>query len=361
MQGMALPVRVKASSEDRVAGRGLIHTLRVLVDGGRAAEIAINPPAAEVDRRIPLNLNPGRHRVSVTAVNDRDRSRTESFDVIAPEPPRPPTATIDARPPQLVVLAIGADRFAGREPALPPIPFAVEDGRDVGSFLGAPQGTPRFQRVDVQSILGPDATAERILEALARLDDRRKKGELGRADSVFVVIESHLLSFGPEGTIAGAKGSVPASRITDTLGQLADYGCKVMLLVDAWHEGGPPSPDGQAGAHGMGSRPLPQERHHLRGVESRPEQACQHPRTWCVRRGDPVLAERPGGRPAHSRTPGEALTLFDFQDRVERNVQALTGRRQHARCYIPEAIPSQSPLLDPPSRRPAKELRAAND
>ena len=56
-----------------------------------------------------------------------------------------------------------------------------------------------------------------------------------------------------------------------------------------------------------------------------------------------------------------SLTLFDFQDRVERNVQALTGRRQHARCYIPEAIPSQSPLLDPPSRRPAKELRAAND
>ncbi|MEJ7636739.1 MAG: WD40 repeat domain-containing protein, partial [Singulisphaera sp.] len=217
MQGTALPMRVEVSSEDQVAGRGLIHTLRVLVDGGRAAEIVINPPLSEVDRRISLNLNPGRHRVSVTAVNDREKSRTENFDVIAPEPPRPPTVDeLDARPPQLVVLAIGADRFAGREPALPPIPFAVEGSRDVGSFLGAPQGSPRFRRVDVQSILGPDATAARILAALVRLDDRRKEGELGRSDSVFVVIESHLLSLDPEAGPFRSRKDPPRSPLPPT-------------------------------------------------------------------------------------------------------------------------------------------------
>ncbi len=360
MLGTALPVRVKVSSEDRVAGRGLIHTLRVVVDGGRAAEIAINPPVAEVDRRIPLDLNPGRHRVSVTAINDRDKSRTESFDVIAPELPRPPSDDLDARPPQLVVLAIGADRFAAREPALPPIPFAVEDGRDVASFLSAPQGYPRFQRVDVRSILGPDATAERILAALSALDDRRKNGELGRADSVFVVIESHLLSFDPGGTIAGMKGSIPASRITDTLGPLADYGCKVMLLVDAWHEGGPPSPTARRVLTEW-ARDL-YRKNVIAFVAS-----SQGPSKRVNTRGHGAFAEgilsSMNVQGAIRLTPDSrrSLTLFDFQDRVGLNVQALTGRHQHARCYIPDTIPSQSPLLDPPSRRPPKELRAAND
>ena len=259
-----------------------------------------------------------------------------------------------------MVLAIGADRFAPREPALPPIPFAVEGSRDVASFLGAPLGTPRFQRVDVRSILGPDATAERILEALAELDDRRKKGELGRADSVFVVLESHLVSFGPEGTIAGVKGSVPASRITDTLGQLADYGCKVMLLVDAWHEGGPPSPGGR--------RVLTEWARDLYRRNVITFVASSHgPSKRVNTRGHGAFAEgilssmNVQGAARLIPGPRRSLTLFDFQDRVERNVQALTGRSQHARCYIPEAIPSQSPLLDPPSRRPVEELRAAND
>ena len=360
MQGTALPVRVRVSSEDRVAGRGLIRALRVLVDGGRAAEIVINPPAAEVDRRIPLNLNPGRHRVSVTAVNDLEKSRTESFDVIAPEPPRPPRRELALRPPQLVVLAIGADRFAGREPALPPSRSPSRTAATSASFLSAPQGIPRFQRVDVQSILGPDATAERILDALARLDDRRKKGELGRADSVFVVIESHLLSFGPEGTIAGAKGSVPASRIADTLGQLADYGCKVMLLVDAWHEGGPPSPSARrvltewardlyrknvitfvASSHG------PSKRVDTRGHGAFAEGILS---SLNVQGAARLTPERPA-KPDALRLPGPRRAQRPGIDRPP------TARP----LLYPRHDPEPEPPPRSPSRRPAKELRAAID
>ena len=43
------------------------------------------------------------------------------------------------------------------------------------------------------------------------------------------------------------------------------------------------------------------------------------------------------------------------------DVLTLTNRQQHARCYIPETIPGQSPIFDPPSQRPSKPLRAAND
>jgi hypothetical protein len=60
--------------------------------------------------------------------------------------------------------------------------------------------------------------------------------------------------------------------------------------------------------------------------------------------------------------PGDSpFTLFDFQDTVARDVLALTNRQQHARCYIPETIPSSSPIFEPPSRRPSKPLRAATE
>ncbi len=44
------------------------------------------------------------------------------------------------------------------------------------------------------------------------------------------------------------------------------------------------------------------------------------------------------------------FTLDDFRDRVAQNVLALTGRQQHARGYIPDAIPPRLPIFDPPTR-----------
>jgi hypothetical protein len=55
------------------------------------------------------------------------------------------------------------------------------------------------------------------------------------------------------------------------------------------------------------------------------------------------------------------FTLFDFQDGVTRNVLSLTNRQQHARCYVPDTIPSKVPIFEPPSRQLARGPQAANE
>ena len=91
--GGPLAIRIRAATEEVAAGRGLIRAVCILVDGGKVEESALNPPQAVVDRQVALNLNPGNHKVSVFARNDRDQERTTSFDVIAREPPPRPGPT----------------------------------------------------------------------------------------------------------------------------------------------------------------------------------------------------------------------------------------------------------------------------
>jgi hypothetical protein len=363
---------VRARTEEAAAGRGLIRTIRVLVDGGRAEEIPINPALAEVNRNVALNLNPGPHKVSVTAVNDHDKERTTGFDVILREPPRP-TPMPNLPPPQLVILAIGTNQFISRDPAYPRIDYAVEDLRVQSAFLGAPYGKPRFQRVAVQSLLGPEATAEQIERELQSLDERRQKNELGNGDTVIVLIESHLLELDNKGsgviltTDTGhgmpAASPVPAQRIADVLGQLVEYGCKVMLLVDAIHEKRPESP--------QAPRALTEWARSLYRKNVITFVASVHgPSQRVVSMGHGAFAQavrdslnvQGRSRLVDPNPLGDSpFTLFDFQDNVTRDVLTLTNRQQHARCYIPETIPSQSPIFDPPSRRPSRPLRAAND
>ena len=217
----------------------------------------------------------------------------------------------------------------------------------------------------MQSLLGSEATSERVLAALTTLDDRRKRGELGQGDSVFVLIESHFLGFEESGgvlLVADAAGRLarstlaPAERITETLGALADYGCKVMLLVDAVHE---PRPHSQKGNRAMNewARQLYQ-RNVLTFVASIHGPGLRH-LTHGVFAESILKSTNVQGNAPRGRHPGSA-ELFD-QDTVARNILALSDRRQHARCYIPDTIPSQTPIFDPPSRRQPKELRAARD
>ena len=223
-----------------------------------------------------LNLNPGRHRVSVVAVNDLGKERTESFDVIYREPPAPvpapapppsaPAPSRDRRGWWCWPSARAASR--AQSAALPSIPFAEEDARDVGAFLGATGGSPRYPRVNVQTLAGPDATARHILDAFDLLDARLRKGELGQGDSVMVLVESHFLGFERQGRLL-ASDSHPAlpllrrSRPTgcsEVLGQLAEYGCRVLLLVDALHENRPDPAQGNRAVNEWAARPLPPQR-----------------------------------------------------------------------------------------------------
>lgn len=369
--GPGVPVRVRAESEDGRADRGLIRSIRVLVDSGKVAELVFNPPVPSVDRVVPVRVNPGPHTVSVIAVNDLAKERAEVFEVVAPEPPAPAPAPEPAapEPPRLVVLAIGAGEFPGDDSRWPRIPFAAEDARDVGAFLAAPGGSPRYRRVEVRSLVGPEATMERILAAFKRLDDERARGELGQGDAVFVLVESHFLAFGPHAVILGTDvadsaatppaPSVPAAALVETLGRLADYGCTVLVLLDTLHDRRPSPPQTNRGLNEW-TRAL------YRSNVITLVASIHGPGLPVASRGHRAFALgildslNVQGRSRLSGGPADRpLTLYEFQDRITRNVEALTNRQQHARGYIPEAIPSQIAILDPQPRSQPRALGVA--
>jgi len=365
-----VPIRIKATTEDEVAGRGLIRSVRVRVDSGKAAELTFNPPVASVDREVTVNVNPGVHKVSVTAVNDLDKERTEHFDVQGPEPAKP----VEQLPPRLVVLAFGANMPVGGDVRLPEIPFASEDAREVGEFLAAPGGTSRFPRVEVRKLLGKEATASRITAELKRLDEERERGELGRGDSVFVMIDSHFLvtASDKEPILLAADSTpdslnnsenavvVPTSLISGTLGQLADYGVTVMVLLDTLHDQGPALAKNQRGLIEW-SRDL-YKRNVIAFLSS-----IHGPGLSVASRGHGAFALgvldslNVQGQARLTSASNRPFTLHDFQDRVNRNVQAVTSRKQHARCYIPEAITSQTVIFDPPSLSQPRQIKVAGD
>ena len=176
-----LAVRVRAATEEAAAGRGLIRAVRVLVDSRKAEDIAVAPPLAEVERPVALNLDPGRHTISVTAVNDRDQERTTRFDVIA-KPPLPPAP--DAEP----VLAAweqqvrrwrsAFDQFIDRDPTYPRIPYARRGYPGRGRVPRRPRSARPGSRMSwqVQTLLGPEVTATRIDQELQVLDEETPGG-----------------------------------------------------------------------------------------------------------------------------------------------------------------------------------------
>jgi WD40 repeat protein len=350
-----LPVRIRAATEDPAAVRGLIDRVLVQIDCGRTAEVALAPAVAEVSRDLVLSVTPGMHKLSVTARDDRARERTVSVDLIAAGPRRPAPAPVapSLPPPQLVVLAIGAGAFGAAGSEIPPIAFADEDTRALAAFLAAPLGKPRFARVDARSLVGAEATSERINQAFHDLDERRSRGELEPGDAVFVMVESHLVNFSPSTAMLGsdARGRPPepavsAALIADCLGQLADYGCKVVLLVDPLHERRPDA--------GLTDRAVIDWARTLYRKNVITFVASIHgPSQRLTARAHGAFAQgvldavsvRGAGR-LTDRGVAE-LTLFDFQDALSRTILALTNRQQHARCYIPETIPSKVPLFEP--------------
>jgi hypothetical protein len=362
--GVDLPLRVRAAkqADDGEAGAGLIRTIRVLVDSARAEEIPVVPPVATVDRPVSVALSPGPHRVSVVAVNDRGKERVSTLDVVAREAQKPAAAALE---PRLLVVSLSAGRFGGDEAALPAIPFADEDSRDVSRFLAAPGGTSRFRNVETLAFSTADSTSARIAAAIEDLERRRKAGALVEGDTVFVWVESHMLALpdGPGllGSDAASDGPsaavVPAERLAEALGSLAEYGCRVVVFVDVLHEHRPASVNAARALNEW-----------VRGLYARRVVAfvasIHGPSRRYLTHG--VFAEsivssltvRSRGRLTPGAPAASSISLDEFQDRVAQQALALTGRKQLARCYVPEALSSSIPLFEPPTRRQLRSVKA---
>ena len=348
VQAAALSIRALASSE----GARPIRSLRVLIDSQVGPGFDFGAAGqAEVDRRADLNLTPGLHRINVIATNDDDKERVESFDVLYEQP--------EARLPRLVVRAVGAGAFPSVEGLA--IPFADRDAEKVGTFLSE-LGRPRAKQVDLAApLVDTGATAEAIRAVLAGLDAELTEKTLAPGDTVILMLESHALNCDGGTFLVGSdaepgpslppSNAIPAAEVSDALGRLADYGCRVMLLIDAVHPNAPESWNSGVAEWAralwhknviafVASNSGPGER---LGVRTRQGAFAQG-----------ILQSLDA--PARSRlwaNPDGPLTLGDFQEAVVQQVQDLTARRQFPNCYVPEIIPSQLPIFDPHPPDPA--------
>ncbi len=355
-----LAVLARGVTDDLGAARRAIGAIRFLVDS--QVQQTVNPAQPEAAVPAQLTLAPGVHKVNVVISNDRGRERTESFEV---EYRPPPNAPPPAREPRLVVLAFGAGTFP-KNARIPAIRFAEEDVRDVARFLAARENHG-FANVEPPVILqGPDASAPRIRDALQTLDSERTRGDLGPGDTVVVLVESHVLMEDGETMILGTdadaalppRSAFPAVEVANALGELATYGCRVLVLLDGVHEAPNAPPSWKSRVDGW-TREL--YRRNVITFVASVQGASQ--RVLSEGHGafaQALLDSRNVRSESRLRTGPEApRTLDHFRDVVEQEVRRLTGRKQIARCYVPGTIHPQIAIFDPPEGSGAASLKAA--
>ena len=335
------------------AGAHLLGTIRFLVDGQVQKEVT--PRAADADTPITLTLTPGPHHINVVAVDDQghERSRTIPVEYVPAAGPAVKPAPEPATAPRLVVLALGVETFA---PAggLPAIPFAANDARDVAAFLCNPR-THRFGPAAEPRVMA-GFTASQAREALERLDADRDAHRWGPGDTLIVLVESHVLLTDRHSLILGADaadGTPPANAVAgtalaDSLGAIAGYGARVVVLIDGVHDR-PSPPEGWESRVDLLAREF-YRRNVVAFVAS-----IQGPSRRLTSRSHGAFAEAIlGSLDARNRVRlagrrDGPMDLDSFRDAVETGVQRLTGLQQFARGYVPATLPPASPIFEPPA------------
>lgn len=322
-------------------GRSLIRSIRVLVGERLLAALPVPPGGvATWNQPVTVTVPPGENRVTVEATNVDGRKQTESVDmnVTVPAP----------RPPKLAILSIGVKGpFEGTE--LKAIPFADLDAEDVLARLEE-NGKAAFgsENVIVQPVL---ADAGATSAALRTAIEGLLSAGLGQNDTLIVQLESHFVASGTEGYFVGSDagpgappaGAIPSRLLADALVSATQTGCRVMLLVDAVHEGAPSS---WANGFKEWARDL-----FRRGVMTfiasnrGPSQRNQEAGHGAFALG---VIEGPTARGQFRAfvDPSKAMTLDDFRDTVIRHVEENTRRKQHPFCYFPDTISPQALLFE---------------
>lgn len=345
----AAPVRITVAVERQ----GRDHPARIeFFRGSQSIPIAdgqLDPEADEQRRSVDLDLTPGFQFVTVKATNASGRSATEKIPLYydAPVPPK------DRR---LFVLSFGPPGFAAR--AVPPIKFAANDAREVANFLEQPGGQARFaDRQKLVHIRQDDTTAAAMMASLDQLIALKNQQKLERGDTVLIELESHFLAdaknkaryiLGSDSQIgAKVQGAVGVDDVTNRLGELTDYGCRVMLLMDLRHK--------ETRKEWLGDRALDEWVRDLRRAQVIVFVASDLGPSERLNKGGAFaegILQSLKDRGIRERTG--PISLVEFARNVIDRVQDTTGRRQMPFCSIPETFDPRSPILDPlPPEPPA--------
>jgi hypothetical protein len=272
--------------------------------------------------------------------------RTETMDMVYVPPPNTPTAPVVA--PRLVALSIGVDQ-ALNPALLPAVQFADNDARSLAVFLSehlvSPDGTNSVQDPKEERIVltAAKASEQSINQALTRLGEWVRAKRLRKGDIVAVVISAQVLEFDKSCLLATsdfdpAKKPVPGPaistrEISERLGELSDYGCRVVLFLDGVHE--LPS-DGFQSTIKPWVRDLQRERRVITFVASK-----EGPSNVDVVAGHGLFAQgvlnafRGAGAVGALRNRAAPFTLDQFRKAIHQEVLNLGGRTQEAEGFIP--------------------------
>jgi WD40 repeat protein len=336
-------------------GASRIRTRRVTFDERVLDRPPVAEPQSAIAEQLQVELVPRRRvRLAVEAANEDGNARTEVMDMVyVPEVEPPPPA-----PPRLVVLGLGVDR--ARDPALlPPVTFADGDARDLADFLSdhlvSPDGSKTAQdpSEDRRVLIGPHASANSLGRELERLGEWVRSQRLKKGDILAVIIAAHVLEFDGTSVIAVADtdpshkptpGPVIAARdVSERLGELAEYGCRVVVFLDGVHE--LPS-DALQSTIKPWVRDLQQRRRVITFVASR-----EGPGLFDVRARHGYFAMGVTGAFQQAVTagkpPDQPYTLDEFRRAVQQMVLELSGRQQEAFGYLPRGVLPESPFARP--------------
>jgi hypothetical protein len=263
-----------------------------------------------------------------------------------------------------VVRSIGIERFQGRE--IPAIQFAALDARKLAEFLVAPADKKHFpdNRIDKRVIDGLGATSREIFNTFDRLAQEIKDRKLRAGDTVFLVIESHVLNLAPGGSLVlGAnaqinnimnEASVPAQAISDRLEEVSSEGCLVVLLLDGIHDQLPGN---------LRSTVITEWVRDLtkRGVivllasKQEPSERLNQIGVFAQAVLDSVTAAGRAARAGEASGAGSP-TLDEFQAAIVNRVRELTGRRQFADFFPPEYLDYSDIRVFEPQRAPLEKV-----
>jgi hypothetical protein len=170
-----------------------------------------------------------------------------------------------------------------------------------------------------------------------------------------VVVATHVLEFEENAlpNVAGsdAKGKDPggfvtAAEVSDLLGQLVDYGCRVVVFLDGVHNGS--LPNGVNSRVKSWVRDLQRRRRVITFVASKDSPSDVSARdghgTFTVGVLNAFGTARASGAGAEGRA---TLSLREFGQAVERNVQDLTDRKQESGYFLPPGVPEFAPFAAP--------------
>jgi hypothetical protein len=344
-------LNIQAEGSSRIVSRKVTFDEQV-------QELPLLPaPREQVSENLPVLLVPNRRvRLAVEAVNEAGNSRVETMDMVY-SPPAPSTPAPES-PPNMVVLSVGVQRTRN-DARLPHIAFADRDAIELARFLPGHLTSADGAKVlhdggRDQSLLTAElASAGSIEQALERLSERLRNNQLRKGDIVVVVIAAHVLDLGETSMIAaydttvdqksGPEPVVRARAISERLGELADYGCRVVLFLDGVHD---PAPDGFESKIKPWVRDLQRNRRVVTFVASKEgpggvDVPSQH--------GIFALGVLSAFRQvvAAGKAEDQPLTLEEFARAVQQMILDLSGRQQEASCYIPRGVPPQSLFARP--------------